>query len=56
MNAPNYNFQTTEPDKNLALNEYYFVCDYSAHFLKTIKENVDKLLGDVSNVKENNNG
>ena len=35
MNAPNYNFQTTEPDKNLALNEYYFVCDYSAHFLKT---------------------
>jgi len=35
MNVPTYNFQTTEPDKNLALNEYYFVCDYSGHFLKT---------------------
>ena len=32
--VPHYNFKTS-PDENLALNEYYFVCDYSAHFLKT---------------------
>ncbi len=37
--VPHYNFKTS-PDENLALNEYYFVCDYSGHYLKS-KSNIE---------------
>jgi len=35
MATPNYNFQITEPDKNLQLNEYYFVMASNGEFLKS---------------------
>jgi len=36
---PLYNFQATEPDKNLSPNQFYFVCDQSGHYLKLKQKN-----------------
>ena len=35
MATPNYNFQETEPDPTLQLNEYYFVLSSNGEFLKS---------------------
>jgi hypothetical protein len=35
MNVPDYNFQQSEPDQSLALNEFYFAINDSGNFIKT---------------------